>query len=166
MNNQLSKLRSLLEGKTILKIEEPGASEAIAKFIMMDGSAFRLHATELGFWMEETISSNAGFYPSLTGLAIDYGHYMYNLMPHYNFNPPPANSIIEDDAVIFLSPDDKRWRIKLSSLSETEKNIIKHIDACFELCNSLLLGDMWMIPFYAQNAQNGFPDNCLFDTNF
>jgi hypothetical protein len=157
----LEQLRSLLEGKTIVKVEAPNAAEAIAKFTMADGSAFRLHATDLGYWIEETIGSKTAGYPSLNALAIDYGHYMHDLTPQYNFNPPPAEMIMEKEWIVFFTPDEKEFRIKLQCLSEVERNIVNHSFACAELCGYLAFGDMWSMPFLPNNADSKVPENCL-----
>ena len=48
------KLKKLLEGKKVLKVDPPDTDEAICKITMSDGVTFRLSATELGSWVEET----------------------------------------------------------------------------------------------------------------
>jgi hypothetical protein len=49
----LKKIQSLLVGRTILKIEPPDDDEQIFKFVLVDGSSFKLYATELGWWIDE-----------------------------------------------------------------------------------------------------------------
>lgn len=69
MNNSITELKNLLEGKTVLKIEEPHRDEAICNFILSDGTAFRLHATDLGFWTE-----GINGYQCLNDVMMDYAH--------------------------------------------------------------------------------------------
>ena len=155
----LQQLRSLLEGKTIAKIEEPGVSEAIAKFVMTDGSAFRLHATELGFWIEGTIASPDSDYPSLTALAVDYCHHAYS--SNRDYDDTPATIVLENDRVAFFAPDDTAYSVKLTSLTATELNILHHQSSCKVLLDSLILGEAWTTLFLKRNATKDIPDNCI-----
>jgi hypothetical protein len=162
----LKQLQTLLEGKTISKIEEPGAAEAICKFVLSDGSAFRLHATELGFWIEETEGAD-GYYPSLHALAIDYGHHMHNHMPYYNYNPPDAEIEIKDDIlsrghkiIAAISPKNKIFLIRSCDLSDTENNILNNNKAIRVLKNSLCMGEMWRSQFLSSQAED-LPENCI-----
>jgi hypothetical protein len=50
---QLSKLKSLLEGESVIKIIESTAGEGgICKLILSNGIEFDICATELGWWLE------------------------------------------------------------------------------------------------------------------
>src|SRR5271165_7683514 len=101
----LKQLQSLLEGKTIQSIEPPNASEAICRFVLTDGTSFRLHATELGFWIEGKAGVKG--YEDLDALMEDYGHHTYNLFPKYNFDLPDATVNLKDTTLEVIAPDGK-----------------------------------------------------------
>lgn len=161
MNNKESfeKLKHLLEGKTISKIEPPEASEAICKFVMEDGSAFRLHATELGFWTEETIGIDNRFYKNLDQLIIDYDHYTYVLKPSYNYNLPAAKIVITHDVfssedveeiINFIAPDNKSFSIKSKNLSKEELKIVRDPEGIKILSDAANMGVCWRM-FFGKN---------------
>ncbi len=77
-NNSFTELKELMEGKTVLHVEPPEATEAICRFHMSDGSVFRLHATDLGFWVEKTIEPGSS-YETLDQLFNDYERYVYHM---------------------------------------------------------------------------------------
>jgi hypothetical protein len=60
LNEMLQELRSRLVGKTILAIDPPRICEGICKITLTDGSAFKLCATDLGYWVEEVRKRNPG----------------------------------------------------------------------------------------------------------
>ena len=142
----LKELKTRLEGKTILRIDPPNAGEAICKFVLTDGSAFRLHATDLGYWVEEAEGPNG--YNSLNGLIIDYGHHMYNLLPKYDFDPPHAKiTISSDDVIDFIAPDGKQFVICVKNLSDKEIAIISHPKGKKLLAEAAALGNYWRTAF-------------------
>lgn len=142
---EIDKLKNLLEGKTILRIEEPNAPEAICKFVLADGVAFRLHATELGFWIEETTDGN---YFSLDVLVKDISHHMF-----YDLGFDSQLSISKiDDKVFFACKDkDKDFVILESKLSEVEKRILNSDIGIEMLEEAIPTGDFWKMNFSAKN---------------
>lgn len=58
MDNYLDKIRDRFEGKRVVRVEPPGISECIAKFVMDDGSSFYLCATDLGYWVQDAPGSD------------------------------------------------------------------------------------------------------------
>ena len=144
----LDKLRKLLEGKTIAKIEPPNASEAICRFVLTDGTAFRLHATDLGYWMEETEGPNG--YQSLHGLLTDYGHHSNSLLSQYNFDPPDAVIVREDKEVKFSAADGKIFSISWDKLLPLEQKIINNPVGIKLLAEAAAMGDAWKIIFQFQ----------------
>lgn len=157
MTNPLEELRFRLEGKTILKIEEPNAAESICKFILSDGSAFRLHATDLGFWMENTVGTQG--YQSLNDLIIDYEHSVYYLTSTYPFGPPPAKLSIDGDKLVFTSPNGKLFEIERSKLTDIENNIINNPEVLPVLLDSFISGYYWKT-FFTPRYTKDLPTNC------
>jgi hypothetical protein len=140
-NDQLAQLQSLFEGKSVLKVESPNASEAIAKFVMADGSAFILHATDLGWWIAETKGN--GDYTSLNTLITDYYNHAY--LHHLNNN---AAIVVDNNIVVFYAPDEKEFRGDVSKFSEFEKRVVAHPKGIKLLEeHGVHMGDMWRVVF-------------------
>lgn len=150
----LKQLQTLLEGKTISKIEEPNASEAIAKFVMADGSAFRLHATDLGFWIEETRGANG--YNSLDTLIRDYYHHAYRL-GSFAAEVYRLNSI--DDVLVFRSSDNTLFSIDISKLSKKELIIVSDKRGLEILGEAVGMGDMWKTFFQKNRDFDDVPEH-------
>jgi len=122
---ELDQLRKLLEGKTIQKIDPATLDESICKFILTDGTAFILCATELGFWIKETAGITG--YKSLDALMSDYGDHIYNAdSKNKAFTEENAKIDIINNIIIFTSPFNKEFHIALSNLSKNEQKLINH----------------------------------------
>ena len=145
MKDPLAQLRSLMVGKKVMVVDPPGAGEAICKFVLDDGKAFRLHATELGFWIEETAGVNG--YGSLNALITDYGHHMYNLLPQYDFDPPSATITVEAGLVEVKAPDGKSFIGDCVKFSDYEQLILGSPKGREILAKHMALGDYWMSAF-------------------
>ena len=151
----LEELRRLLEGKTIKKVLLPNGSEAICRFVMEDGSSFRLHATDLGFWIEDTKGSSG--YNSLNSLIRDIYH-------NYNSDYEIIIINIMDESLTFSvtdglssSTDDKIFTLKINKLTNGEKRIINHPKGIERLADAICVGDLWKI-FFNKNSQ--FSKDC------
>jgi len=139
-NDSFQQLKTLLEGRTVLKVEPPNAAEAIAKITMASGVAFRLHATDLGFWIEMTTKDGTG-YPSLDTLLTDYYHHTRDSGsgdPVVLLNGDDLE-VIADDGRVFSGyvPNFPEWHQKIAHSTEGRKLLEK--SAC--------LGDTWKIMF-------------------
>ena len=168
MQSQLEKLQLLLEGKTVLKVEDPNASEAICKITLSDGTSFRLHATDLGFWIEQT-SNVDGKYNSLTSLLIDYSHNvssfeykeLIKLRQEYDNNIPANKYYQVPNAIItmnnsyckFVAPDGREFLIDKSKLSDYEISILKNKKGLKMLSEAAYLGDAWVLLFNKSNKK-------------
>jgi len=117
-------LKELLEGKTIKSVLPPDASEAICKFVLTNGKSFRLHATDLGFWIEGS-SGDDGGYESLEDLLREYHHHEYDYLSEYGFDPPDCIITFDEKTVTFKSPKEKLFKMKYSSLSFEERELFK-----------------------------------------
>ena len=118
----LDKLKKLLEGKTVIAVDPPNAREAICRLTLSDGTAFRLHATDLGFWTEATAASD-GRYHSLNALAIDYGNHHYELEPQYDFDTPHPKIAVDGDVFHVEAPDGRVFEGNLTSFTEWEQEV-------------------------------------------
>jgi hypothetical protein len=150
-------LQTLLEGKTISKIEKPGTDEGIAKFVMADGNAFRLCATELGFWIEETMGTNG--YNSLDTLIMDYYNYAYICAYKLEaFYIPDAKVSCGGGVLTFRAPDETLFCINTNKLSKEELLITTSERGLELLGESASIGDLWKSFFRKQNNHLDIPE--------
>jgi hypothetical protein len=143
-DEQLAQLRSLLLGKTIKDIVAPNAMEGICKFIMEDGSAFRILATELGWWIEETVARPMDPYPSLTQLFDDYHNTWY--LGRGSLDEEAEVEVV-DDKLMVCSPSGASYCIALKSLSPWELQVVKDERGRKILARAATLGDCWRTLF-------------------
>lgn len=141
--NEFDKLKSLLENKKIIKVEDPKVSECICKFTMEDGSSFRLHATDLGFWIEETVSNN-NEYQSLNSLMNDIN----KLSDSYN---QEKAEIIKFNNKFIFSLLNKDYIIDEKNLSEKEKFILNSDIGKNILIDAIETGPFWKSRFSSYN---------------
>lgn len=149
-NKALEKLKQYLEGKTVISVDPPEASEAICKLTLSDGTAFRLHATDLGFWIEETSASN-GKYHSLPALFLDFGHHQYNLEPKFEFDTPPPKVSVKGNTIEVVAADERLFEVEIGRLGEWEQEMCKHPKAPELLASAITLNEMWKIAFSPRN---------------
>lgn len=138
-SSALEALKQRMEGKTVVRIEPPQASEAICKFHMSDGSVFRLHATELGSWVEETVKADET-YKSLDALFRDYGHHVY----HSDNQTPDVE--MRAHSVAVTAPDGRLFMAMHQDLSEADLKLISTRTA-EEFAFAAELGDCWKMAF-------------------
>lgn len=144
---EFDKLKSFLEGATIVKIEEPNAPEAICKFVLQDGTAFRLHATELFFWIEET--SPEGKYSSLDVLIKDLSHHMFFDLGFSDEDISISKSRRNNKFIFSIR--DKEFIIAEGDLSEVQKIILNSDIGINLLKEAIPTGDFWKINFCVKN---------------
>jgi hypothetical protein len=121
----IKKLNELLCGKTIIAIDHDGASESIARFTMSDGVRFRLHATELGAWIERTSNVNE-IYISLGDLLEDYSKHYSALGEDYNWDVPNAKIKIADNILELKAPDGRLFKGQIDKFVSNDQAVIKH----------------------------------------
>jgi hypothetical protein len=157
-DKDLEKLRAYFVGKTIASVDPPDADEAIAKFTMTDGSVFRLHATELGYWIEDAAGKNG--YSSLNGLMTDYGHHIQNLMSKYNYDPPDAKIKVADNRLIVIAPDGKEFVGCLGKFSLQDTELVLQKKNWQKLGQAANIGDMWRMMFHKKDANGKVIREC------
>lgn len=140
---EFEKLKYLLEGKTILRIDEPNAPEAICKFVLNDDTSFRLHATELGFWIEESAEGN---YPSLDILIKDISHHMF-----FDLGWNSQITIAKMHDKFIFSDKNKDFVIMENRLSDVEKKILNSDIGIDLLKEAIPTGDFWKMMFCSKN---------------
>jgi len=146
-NKEFKELQSLLEGKTIAAIEPPNASEAICKFVLTDGTAFRLHATDLGFWIEKTAGIKG--YPSLDAMMTDYYHHVSHT-PDYGSDLDAIVNLNEDTLEV-VSPDGKVFTADITKFKEYDRRIAMHPEGRKILSYAAIMGDMYLMYFLEKN---------------
>lgn len=139
------KLKLALEGKTILAVEPGNAPESICCFKLSDGKSWRLFATDLGYWIEET----AGFegYTKLDNLIRDYYYHVYWLAPKYEYDLPNAQVEIFEEQINITAPEGKIFTIDKSKCSDNEMKILNHPVGLEIFKKAIGIGDMWALDF-------------------
>ncbi len=172
--SDFAQLKKHFEGQRVVRVEEPDARECIAKFVMDNGKAFRLHATDLGYWIEATVASDVDFFPTLTSL---FQHYADDIRKS-GHEPYPSNpkdmpawerrgieAIEKQDAllkratisqtttvlIVKSSPRAREYRMLLENLTPQERKILDDKKGYKLLCQAAGLGDWWQSMF-ARNS--------------
>jgi len=138
-------LASLMVGKTVIAVDPPCAGEAVAKFTLSDGTSFRLHATELGAWVEKTVASG-GLYRSLDFMYRDYGHYTLE---------EPEVALI-DGRLVLEAPDGTQFIGVVDSFPEEDRKVVAHSKGFPLIAFAAQLGPMWRAAF----SPKYYPDLC------
>ena len=145
-DDSLDRLKELLVGKTIARVDDPGAREAICKVTCTDGSAFRLHATDLGFWTELTVAEGQG-YTDLAVMVVDVEHYVYRL--HHKVNPITVSII--DKSLTIKAPDGKCFKADIGHFDEWGQRVCAHRFAFNLIQNACEVGDGANFVFHHSN---------------
>jgi len=148
MSNIIEQLQNRLVGKIIKAVEPSNGLEALCKFSMSDGSSFRLHATDLGAWIEEDVTDE-GYYPNIDSLARAVYAYRYNL----NHEAKSFANIIDNRTIVVDVGDGTLLKIKRYNKDKWEQQILNHPDVCHFLPRALEFGDMWKNLFRPNNME-------------
>lgn len=133
-------LADLLVGKIITAISSPvAASECICQFTMADGSQFRLHATDLGAWIEKAPGTD-GLSDSLDALIGEYSHYSYHIRTDFDFDP---HVFLKDDVLTITAMDGKEFKGKVSSFSAEDRMIVNHKKGPKLISKAAPMGGYW-----------------------
>lgn len=138
----LDKLRRYLVGKTIVAVDPPEASEAICRITTNDGKVWRLHATELGFWIEDVLMPGMKADNLTTLLQEYYQHRHYESPVEYE-----PTVTIEGDVLVVVAFDGRRYEAFIPALNEWEQKIVKHPDGPKLISQAAGLGDYWTSVF-------------------
>jgi hypothetical protein len=141
-SKQLTKLKNLLEGKTILSVEEATVDEGICKITTTEGSCFNLCATDLGFWIKETVVEGAK-YKSLLNLFSDYDDLILSAS---SLDDAPTLVVVTEDTLRVTTPI-KVFEVDISALSEWEKRVVRHRNGAKIISIACQIGEMWMCIF-------------------
>ena len=164
-DKSFNELKLRLEGKTIVSIDPPNAGDGICKFILSDGACFRLHATDIGFWIEETHCSN-GRYRSFSAIFIDYSHYVYDLESQYylrshannspilgDYNVPSPKVYLTKNLLKIKAVDGKIFELERKYLNDYESMICNHPKALNLLKQAACFGYSWTFVFSKNNEK-------------
>jgi len=141
--SDLKKLQLRLEGQTIRAIEPGNAPESICTFVLADGKRFRLHATDLGFWTEDTVGAE-GTYDDLTGLMTDYQNHTYDLAPAYKFDLPEPKVSFSEGVLELTAPDGKSFRGTVANFKDEDQRLVHHKEGFRIIASSAEMGNAWM----------------------
>ena len=157
--NAFNELKRLLEGQTVLQICKTNSPEGICEFHLSNGTAFKLFATELGYWTRITTVNDE--YHNLNDLILDYAEYCDDV---------GVSDLLQDISIdkkaktLSIKTCHKSFTIKLSYLNNVEKNIINNKFALETLKQSIECGDMWKCFFSKTHkfTHSKMPKNCRF----
>jgi hypothetical protein len=144
MNNNLDflKLKSLLEGKTVLKVLPPNASECICVIETSDNIAFRLHATDLGYWIEETSTSD-GIYKNIESFLKDCSNHYFELGNDFSQEVPTPILTEQSGVHTLIFNDGREFKLKPfgkeAKFLSTDEGKIKLIED--------VIGSFWLKEF-------------------
>lgn len=156
---QFLELKKYFEGKTVLSVDPPEACEAIAKFTMTDGTAFRLHATDLGYWVEDTIPKGSQ-YSDFNSLFTDFDHHQYKLEEHFTGEDVPAPVVTVGEGILRLvSISGQSFEVKLSTLSAWERAVCEHPEGIKLLTQASQMGDLWRMVFCRRDWNTVQPED-------
>jgi hypothetical protein len=116
---------------------------------MSDGSVFRLHATDLGFWVEDTIAPEAS-YPSLDMLFREYEHHTYYMKEKTPTEVEIATFSTQDPdlEVVITAPDGRVFKATVSKDSE-DGQLLSRSNVVDRLKEAADLGNVWKFAFEA-----------------
>jgi hypothetical protein len=143
-DSDLQELQTRMVGKTVVSVSPPGADEAICKFTMSDGTAFRLHATELGYWVEDTVGKDE-LYSDLKALLVDACHFSYDNKDHLVASVEGDSLKIDIDG-IFLEGD-------ITKFSPWEQKVCRHPQGPSLLAVAATMGGFWETVFSASDCE-------------
>lgn len=157
MMNVVQHLSQLLVNKNVVAVELTDVGEGdVALFVLSDGTRFRIHATDLGAWVEETEFTD-GLYRSLNALIVDYHHHTYRLAPKYNFDlPKPKVTFCEEGILELEAPDGRIFRGKVSAFAEEDQRLVCHSSGSEILASVADSGNIWT----SFLNHKRFPDLC------
>jgi hypothetical protein len=134
----------------IVEISDPHIAESVAMFTLSDGSSFRLHATDLGAWIEETVPVGTS-YRSLHDLLTDYYHHQYAL------GSPLAEPIVTVEGdLLELQGEGRSFKGTISSFASEDQKLVRHTKGPALLAACATMGNLWAIFL----NHNEYPDLC------
>lgn len=148
MSNILDEIKKRMEGKTVLRVEAPQADEAICLFHMSDGTVFRLHATDLGAWIEDTVTPGAS-YATLNLLFRDYAHHASRLN---DYGPPRSTSVTDlpempfNFEVLVTAPDGRDFKALILKES-ADGHLLLLSNVAERISEAAEMGDFWRQAF-------------------
>jgi hypothetical protein len=153
----LARLKERLEGKTVVSVEDSDASEVIAKFTMSDGTAFRLHATDLGYWVEDTVSGN-GRYRSFEAIFLDVGRHQDGLQPQHDFRAPSPVAEIDGLVLRITTVDGRTFEGDMSKFTDWERLVCEHPRGPWLIAFASEQGVMWKTAFHSRDWDSVDPE--------
>ncbi|OHD23351.1 MAG: hypothetical protein A2Y38_10425 [Spirochaetes bacterium GWB1_59_5] len=143
----LEKLREFLVGKTVQAVDATTETESIFRITLTDDTCIRVHATELGWWIEGT-APPGGVYRGLTGLFCDYGHHHYEIEPDLDFDVPEPTLEIDGLRVKVVSAKGRAFLAVAET--EWEQKLLGHP---LWLGHALRAGDLWRTAFRGPSSE-------------
>jgi hypothetical protein len=143
-SDQLNKLKNLLEGNTILSVEEATVDEGICRITTTNGTCFNLCATDLGFWTKEVVLDK---YKSLSAVFGDYDDFT-----QYRDDIDTVSICRIGDILEISSSFGKIFTVDILSLNEWEQKLVNHENGFEIILQACQLGYMWKLMFKNPDA--------------
>lgn len=151
MTNIIDELSKLLVGKKVEKVEKAGVAESIALFTMEDGTKFRLHATDLGAWVEHLGTSD--LLVSLDLVIREYCNHSY----HNKVRESAPTVTVENGILTIIDNEGKKTKGKISSFSKEDQELANHPEGPTIIAYIAPCGDFWRPLLRSKDKLNFVP---------
>jgi hypothetical protein len=142
-SEQLTKLKTLLEGKTIRSVEEATIDEGVCRITTTEGSCFTLCATDLGFWVRETVCAGVPY----KSLGVMFSNYDDLILSASSLEDAPTLVVVSGNTLRVTTPLGKVFEVDIDALSDWEKRVVRHRNGAKIISLACQLGDMWKCLF-------------------
>jgi len=155
MTDVVDELSKLLIGKKVAKVERAGVAESIALFTMEDGTKFRLHATDLGAWIEHLGTND--LLESLDLVIREYCHHSY-----YNKVRESAPTVtVENGVLTIVDNEGKKTKGKISAFSKEDQELANHPDGPTIISYVAPCGEFWTSILKSKDALSFVPKELM-----
>jgi hypothetical protein len=157
MTTDLEILNKHFAGKTIVRVERPSidVSECIGQFVCTDGSVFRLHANDLGVWINGTPDE----LPDQTYDYKDFDKFVEGLSQQIYQTRREVKIELIEGVVRVSTGEGSNFNINFSDLSEEIQKIIMHPKGNLMMLRGIMsLGKDWRMHF---TINHGCPEELL-----
>jgi hypothetical protein len=145
-----------LAGKVVWGVESSPADSALCRIITSDGKSFRIHATELGSWVEDDASVE-GDYPSIAALSLAVGGHRERKSREAGLNElPPATAVLMNGTIHVDAGDGTLFSIKQTARDEWDRKVLSHPDVLKFIARVAMSSDMWMTWFDVGRRAEGY----------
>jgi hypothetical protein len=155
----LNDLSHRITGKIVWAVEPPSPidTECLCRIITADGKSFRIHATDLGAWIEDDVDVD-GLYPTLESVCIAVGAYRNAKLPEHGFTIGLPIVRVEGRTLIINAFDGSIFKLSLDRTDGWEKKVFSHQKILEIIPVITASGEYWRLWFDVKQkrAENHF----------